>query len=56
MQRRAARAAQRSKLLNDKNLESIDTTGFLTLLLYHTSAADTIFFVQFQKKKGNRQM
>ena len=43
-----------SKSRFQKNAESLDTSMFFALLLYHTSAADTIFFVQFQKKKAHK--
>ena len=43
-----------SKSRFHKNAESLDTSMFFVLLLYHTSAADTIFFVQFQKKKAHK--
>ena len=40
--------------IGDKSCESFDTSMFFTLLLYHTSAADTTFSVQFQKKKRTK--
>ena len=43
-----------SKSRFHKNAESLDTSMFFALLLYHTSAANTIFFVQFQKKKAHK--
>ena len=43
-----------SKSRFHKNAEGLDTSMFFALLLYHTSAADTTFFVRFQKKKAHK--